>query len=371
VPGGINIVDWLCTQPGFDDNARSLGVRFVGLCRQTLVSLDTSKFEKENAKILKPIIKLSLPKDFPIDEVDIEFRSLPKEKPEDDELILPVFEKAKSSLFLHDADVLVVRFELTNRVLQYVHDELPEFMKIKPENPQEGEISWLWAYQSALQYLATFIVRHLVVYSNICKAGSIDLQDGFVLVGKERRETRSYQGPLNYVSQLETERGIKLLRELDFRKNWEFYINLKGTFLGNPKSPIEIAVSNLTDLFDDSYDQSGARNLIWGFAGLEAILADSEASIGSQLRQKLVALFGNQVDVGDFEKEIGDIYKFRSKIIHGKAKSSSVLKNMSSKFFQSGDEGQETKVAIWLLVALIQYCFQNKQSELKFKTVVL
>ena len=371
MPGAIDIADWLFAQPEFDEVVRPSGVRFVGLCNQTLVGFDTEKSAVERTRSLSPKFKLQLPNDFPIDEIDVEFLPLPDEPPEDDALVQSVVEKAKSSLFYSNSDLVVVSFDVSKKLIRYIHSEISHYFRIDPNAPPKEPSVGAWPYMIALRYLASFVVKHLAVYSNICKVGSFNLQEGYVSVGSEISETRSYSSPAAYISQIETERGIRLLRELDFKKNWEFYANLKGTFTGNPKSSIEIAVSNLTDLFDESYDQSGARNLIWGFAGLEALLADSESSIGSQLRQKLVALFGNQVDISDFEKEISDIYRFRSKIIHGNAKSGSVLKNLSGNFFGGPDEVKETRVAIWLLVAVMQYCFQNHQTELKFKTVVL
>jgi hypothetical protein len=368
VPGGIDIADWLFEQPEFNEATLSKGVRFVALCRQNLVSLDE---QGATTTSVKPKFSLKFPVGFPISKLNIEIIKMPSERPDDDELLAVAFDKSRSSLFLQDLDALRVHFDITRELVDYFHASLPEYLRFDPSRPVEQNKSDAWFYRYALRNFSNFVVRHFVIYCNICKVGSFDLNEGFLFVGEEKTESRSYQSPLNYTSHLEAKRGMRLLRELDFQKNWDFYVGLNGVLKGDAKTPIEIAVSNLTDLFDDSYDQSGARNLIWGFAGLESLLADSETSIGSQLRQKLVALFGNQVDVAEFEKEISDIYRFRSKIIHGNVKSNSVLKNLGTRFFQPGSEGKESQVAIWLLVAVIQYCFQNKVAELKFKTVVI
>jgi hypothetical protein len=369
VPGRVADLDSVLRLPEFEESARPNGVQFFGLCNQTLFKLKPGGNVGSHSTASDADMALNLPASFPIERITIGFSPLPADRPHANEVLSNLYDHAKSSIYFDNLAILQLRFDITERVLGYIYDQLPDYFR-KYSGEDKSEVRKSWPYLMGLRNLAIFLSRHLAVYSNICKAGSLDMRNGYTVVAGRNDAVRSYTSDVSYISNLESEKGKRLLRELDFKKNWDFYINLKGTILGKPETPIEIAVSNFTDLFDDGYDQSGARNLIWGFAGLEAILADNETSIGSQLRQKLVALFGNQVDAVEFEREIAEIYKFRSKIIHGKDKGGSVLRIFGGQFLQPLPQGDESRIAIWLLLAVIQYCFQNKQSALKFKTVV-
>ena len=373
MPGGINIIEWLLDRPEFGE-AGNKNARFVGVCTGSPFNVfRTNQRPGDGEKIISRTLKF--PEGYPVKTAELEIAEIPDDWNSDDTDIKELAKRAEKSFsyFLMQQRYL---FRLTvgidDRVIAYIHQQMAPILTISSPVDGDGNTESYWQYISAIRQLTNFVARHLVICCNLCLPGSVDLGDSFVKVGNSGPvSNNSYKSPLTTLSDAETRAGIRLLRQLDFTKTWEFYTNICGTLTELPSKPIEIAISNLTDLFDENSDHSGARNLIWGFAGLEALLADNETSIGSQLRQKLIALFGTQVDVVEFEKEIANIYKYRSKVIHGKAKSGSVLSNWGGSFYQPKSETKETETAIWLLVAVIQYCIQNKLSDLKFKTVVV
>jgi hypothetical protein len=217
------------------------------------------------------------------------------------------------------------------------------------------------------------IAKHVVVAANISKPNSINIHNAWF----EFNESRKIHNIENYSSNIgqsiwycEENYQLRLTRELPFSKVWDWYCRLNGTLAMAPDTELEVAVSNFTHLFDDRSDSSGARDLVWSFAGLEALLAESESGVTSQLRNKLIAIFGNQVDIKDFDKSIKTMYQQRSNIVHGKMK-------LKSPIQQDKIMGSESKsgdvyyLAMYLLVSLIQYCCQNRLSEIRFKTVVI
>lgn len=236
----------------------------------------------------------------------------------------------------------------------------------------EGNKSFAIGY--SVHDLLLNIAKNIVICLNIARPGSVIPEIGYTDVEEEERSVSSFGSSLPRVKLIELEDSIRLLRELSFDSVWIWYSSMKGILVGRPENGIEIAVCNFIALFDENADSSGARDLIWSFAGLEALLAENESGIVSQLRQKLIAIFGNQVDVKDFDKTIKEMYQVRSNIIHGKTKDIPAIQgfilqeiNVSSRSIQS----KAAVMAMYLLVSTIQYCCQNSATSIKFKTVVV
>lgn len=218
------------------------------------------------------------------------------------------------------------------------------------------------------------IAKHFIVASNISKPNSVTLHDSIYLNDEnifKNSGFNNFHHPLNEaIAACETGFDLRLTRELSFDKIWKWYSSLKGTLSGIPEAPVEIAVCNFISLFSAAVDASGARDLVWSFAGLEALFAESESGITAQLRSKLIAVFGNQVDIKDFDKMIKQMYQHRSNIVHGKMKRKSQIQEDTSMVYDHEDDGI-SNVSTYLLLAVIQYCCQNGLDDIKFKTVTV
>jgi hypothetical protein len=218
------------------------------------------------------------------------------------------------------------------------------------------------------------IAKNIIICLNIIKPGSVVAERGYTEINDEKRTVGGFASSMNQIKRIEFENSLRLLRELSFEAAWGWFSSLKGILVGRPDADIEIAVCNFIALFDENADASGARDLIWSFAGLEALLAESESGIVSQLRQKLIAIFGNQVDIKDFDKNIKDMYQVRSNIIHGKTKDIPSIQGFVLQEQDMTSRSQQVKAAVmamYLLASTIQYCCQNNLSSIKFKTVVV
>lgn len=232
--------------------------------------------------------------------------------------------------------------------------------------------------EHAIQYAAFSLIhniaKNVVVCANISKPGSLTTKRGYVISAGHKFDVSSFNSNVRRGLLIEEKKSLRLFRDLPFSDVWSWYSSLGGTIAGSPTNDVEIATCNFISLFDENSDLSGARDLVWSFAGLEALLAESESGIVSQLRQKLIAIFGNQVDIKDFDKQIREMYQIRSNIVHGKMRDIPTFQgHFMLKDAKNGRESQSESAnfAMYILTALIQYCCQNSLSQIKFKTVVV
>ncbi len=230
----------------------------------------------------------------------------------------------------------------------------------------------------ALRYavfgLSHNLAKNIVVCANIAKPGSLRTLKGYLYYHGQKFELSSFNSNVYRGSQIEENKSIRLFRDLPFAEVWKWYAGLQGVFVGRPSSEVEVAVCNFISLFDENNDLSGARDLIWSFAGLESLLAESESGIVSQLRQKLIAIFGNQVDIKDFDKNIKDMYQVRSNIIQGKTRDIPTLQGhflQHKKEYTRQNQNDAADLAMYILTSLLQYCCQNGLNNIKFKTVTI
>jgi len=230
------------------------------------------------------------------------------------------------------------------------------------------------AIKYSLFSLTHNIAKKFIVCANISKPGSIRTQKGYFHIDGRKFDIFDFNSNIFRGINIEESRSIRLFRDLPFVDVRNWYSNLQGIFVGKPTNEAEVAVCNFISLFDENSDLSGARDLIWSFAGLESLLAESESGIVSQLRQKLIAIFGNQVDIKDFDKKIRETYQIRSNIIHGKTRD---IPTLQGHFMQKSteparqDQQDAADFAMYILTSLIQYCCQNGLSNIKFKTVTI
>lgn len=261
---------------------------------------------------------------------------------------------------------LICDVELANSDSSKILSECDEFWN-RPDLKDD-------AVRYALSNLVHNLAKNFVICANIVKPGSIRTLRGYFHSDEQRFDISTFNSNVNRGAQIEESKSIRLFRELPFADVWKWYAGLMGVFTGKPSNEVEVAVCNFISLFDENNDLSGARDLIWSFAGLESLLAESESGIVSQLRQKLIAIFGNQVDIKDFDKTIKDMYQVRSNIIHGKTRD---IPTLQGHFLQRKKESirqnqhDAADFAMYILTSLLQYCCQNGLNNIKFKTVTI
>lgn len=269
---------------------------------------------------------------------------------------------------------LIVDVQLFDSDKRRIHSEIDEDFKSRIDKDLEPGSNFEFSLNFSIQNLVHNIAKNVVICANLAKVGSLSPQPGYIIVGDDKMEISGFYSRMSFLKYIEDTFSFRLLRDISFIDAWHWYSNLSGILTSKPTNDVEISVCNFVSLFDESYDNSGARDLIWSFAGLEALLAESESGIVSQLRSKLIAVFGNQVDVKDFDKQIKEMHQSRSNIIHGKTKDVPTLQRFTLQKEEIESQNQQTRtsnIAMYILVAMIQYCCQNRISELKFKTVVI
>lgn len=261
---------------------------------------------------------------------------------------------------------LICDIDINDKDASHILSECDEFWN-RPETQDD-------AVRYAIYNLAHNLAKNVIVCANIAKPGSIRTIKGYFYYKGPKFDISTFNSNVFRGIQIEENKSIRLFRDLPFVEVWKWYASLQGIFLGKPSNEVEVAVCNFISLFDENNDLSGARDLIWSFAGLESLLAESESGIVSQLRQKLIAIFGNQVDIKDFDKSIKEMYQVRSNIIHGKTRDIPTLQGhflQHKREYTRQNQSEAADFAMYILTSLLQYCCQNGLSNIKFKTVTV
>jgi hypothetical protein len=176
----------------------------------------------------------------------------------------------------------------------------------------------------------------------------------------------------------EIHESIEFLRErnafpaidinLDTVINWTFAQN--GIFDGYSDTPVSRALNYFTRLFVSNFRNDELSDLVWALAGIEALLVDGGRSSMGQLREKLAALFAEQIDLAWLSKMIADSYNFRSRMVHGDRQIRSFFRSNEDESKKRFDEEYNSHLfAIGMLVLLLRLVISKDLTELGFNTV--
>jgi hypothetical protein len=150
---------------------------------------------------------------------------------------------------------------------------------------------------------------------------------------------------------------------------WIFRQN--GIFDGYSDTPVSRALNYFTRLFAPDFRNDELSDLIWALAGIEALLVQGGRSSGGQLREKLGAIFGSQIDSAWLTRMITESYNYRSRMIHGDRQIRSSFRTDDSDTDKRFYEEYHSKLfSIGILTLLLQYVVSNDLSEINFQTIV-
>ncbi len=176
------------------------------------------------------------------------------------------------------------------------------------------------------------------------------------------------KGDAYYVSQIHD--SVEFLREnkafpkidinTDAALAWMYRQN--GIFDGYSDTPVSRALNYFTRLFTSHFRNDELSDLIWALAGIEALLVQGGRSSGGQLREKLAAIFGSQIDPIWLTRMVTDSYNYRSRMIHRSSEDDS-----DKRFYE---EYHSQLFSIGMLTLLLQYVASNDLSEIRFQTIV-
>jgi hypothetical protein len=158
--------------------------------------------------------------------------------------------------------------------------------------------------------------------------------------------------------------------KLDDVINWTFAQN--GMIDGYSDTPASRSLNYFTRLFVHTFRNDELSDLIWALAGIEALLVEGGRSSVGQLREKLMALFGDSIDQQWLSKMIAASYDFRSRMIHGNRQIRSFFRRNEDENEKRFDEEYESeRFAIGILVLLLRFVIAKGHSKLRFRTMFL
>ena len=120
-------------------------------------------------------------------------------------------------------------------------------------------------------------------------------------------------------------------------------------------------------LLGDDYKDENELALVWALIGLEALYGKGNVGLKSQLIEKTESLLGKMTM---FKKEFGQMYDFRSRLVHGD-------KNFHFKGFERiPEDGFSSQLrvsedlAITTLISTLKHMCSNNVHELNFRVIV-
>jgi len=156
--------------------------------------------------------------------------------------------------------------------------------------------------------------------------------------------------------------------KLDTAIKWTFAQN--GIFDGYSDTPGSRALNYFTRLFVSRFRNDELSDLIWALAGIEALLVEGGRSSVGQLREKLGALFAGKIDLPWLATMIGDLYKFRSRMIHGDRQIRSFFRSDEEESKKRFEEEYHSQLfAVGMLVLLLRFAISKDLTEFRFNTV--
>lgn len=207
------------------------------------------------------------------------------------------------------------------------------------------------------------------VVSFIADPGFLELTWGDIFIGTRRTNpvfpNNGSAFNINYM--INAFAGLRFY-DLDAEKVYSYLMGCQGLMYGFPSSGIERGILYFIKALNER-EYSAHAKLLWSIAGIEAILGEKsgQGSITRILKQKIDILLSDRIEGIDLESEFSDLYKERSKIVHGDVA-------MFCDLNQDSNGGTSSKshhtIALALLTLILQKIIEKGWRKLEFTMVL-
>jgi hypothetical protein len=159
-------------------------------------------------------------------------------------------------------------------------------------------------------------VSDILIASNLCRVGSIELrdsavvQDGALLSYSHLPKMNAW--PLQRAVELSESIKWPQLHILPFQQVWK-WINTQDYLEGFEGGSLGRALCAFSRLFENG-QKDEAMQIVWALIGIEALYVKGKNSIMEQVREKIQVFLGQQQS---HKKTIVEMYEFRSRFLHG------------------------------------------------------
>lgn len=219
-----------------------------------------------------------------------------------------------------------------------------------------------------------FVVGELDSYAflfslaaNIAKPGAFQFSERYLF--QNQSLIRKAGGTLNLFDrafEISDKYSWPPITELEVLEVWDWVIEVPGFVQGETKTKLGRALGALSYLLNDMYKDANDLALVWALVGLESLYGKSNVGLKVQLLEKTEAFLGKR---SSHKKVFGDMYDFRSRLIHG-----------DKNFHYQGYDGvleeefsdklaESERLAITTLISTLQKMCVNQMLDLDFKIV--
>jgi len=207
-----------------------------------------------------------------------------------------------------------------------------------------------------------------IVASNIAQPGVLRTRELEVWVGKKLVEKKDKVfGYLSSVVESAGEKSWPKLETLSILATWQWmrqFIPLSDS-LG--KSNVERAINAFTHLLSEGQDEGrDLIDLMWTMVGLESIYGRGTNDLTFQLVEKAGVFLGKHPG---FDKDVKEMYRFRSLFVHGKAQFPSAFFTSDAlpEYTRHSSEASDAShLSSALLLATLQQMAKRNLNELNF-----
>jgi len=198
----------------------------------------------------------------------------------------------------------------------------------------DGRYSPAVAVQNVCSNALEEVSRRICLALSIYLPGFSDYQYSYIYENRELNEINMRGiSSLGYAIRPLIENKISPtsgLHVIDFLK-WAIHLN--GFWFSYPKTNIERALNYISHTVKTEYSPFEFEDFVWTMAALEALYCESTSAVSEKMRQR-AAIAVPQGKVIFSKKEIGRLYDFRSRFLHGSL-------NVRNRFSDDIDVGKD------------------------------
>jgi hypothetical protein len=190
--------------------------------------------------------------------------------------------------------------------------------------------------------------------------------------GVQQNHKSHYKAAIRDAVDFLVENGIEPRSGMDPKRVADWVFAQNGMLTGYSDTPASRALNYFTYLFAEGRFNDLFSDLVWALAGIEALLVEGGRSSLGQLREKLPAALVFRADHEWFERKLRNMYDYRSRMVHGDRQMRSAFRGNEMETDKRFDEEDDSsRLAVGLLLLLLQECAARQVSKLEFKTILL
>lgn len=181
--------------------------------------------------------------------------------------------------------------------------------------------------------------------------------------------TEGRHSPVRHAYEHAYQAGMLSIDRISLEKVWDWLAKRNGLRLGGVGDTAAAkAICYLSHVFDESFHGRRFMGVVWACAGLEAFYGEDQSARAAQLIQKIPAFVPVDADV--CKRNIQEIYKIRSSIIHGnKAISSAIAGDDGMPDKHRDEEYHATYNGVYYLTETLRACVVRGLESAKFSTI--